>query len=81
MAIGPLTKGALDQFLFGFGDLVIAIADLRQGLIEFSNGRIEHATAHLQNALNRNIDAETKNRFLFEAIMRSALEVRKNAGK
>lgn len=81
VVIGPLTRSDLDNFLFGFSDLTGAVAELRQGLIEFSNGRLQHADAHLQNAMNRNIDAESKHRMMFESIMKSVLEVRKNAGK
>jgi hypothetical protein len=79
--IGPLARTDLDNFLFGFGDLTSALAELRQGLIEFSNGRLEHANAHLQNAINRNIDAESKHRMMFESIMKSVIEVRKNAAR
>jgi hypothetical protein len=81
VVIGALTRSDLDNFLFGFSDLAGAVAELRQGLIEFSNGRLQHADAHLQNAMNRNIDAESKHRMMFESIMKSVLEVRKNAGK
>lgn len=79
--IGPLTRGDLDHFLFAFSDVTTAIAELRQGLIEYSSGHLEVANAHLQNAINRNIDAETKNRLLFEAIMKSVIKARQNAGK
>jgi hypothetical protein len=79
--IGPLTRRALDNLLFSTADISSAVASLRLALIAYSNGDQESANKHLINSISQLIDGETRNRFLFDAIMRSVIEVRKNAGK
>lgn len=81
LIIGPLSRGSLDQFLFAITDISGAIAELRFALIAYSNGKIDRADKHLINSTLLLADGETRNRLLFESIMRSAIEVRQNAGK
>jgi hypothetical protein len=79
--IGPLTRRALDNLLFSTTDISSAVSSLRSALISYSNGDQESANKHLINSMNQLVDGETRNRLLFDAIMRSVIEVRKNAGK
>lgn len=79
--IGPLPRAIWDQFLFSMSDIVTSIAELRMSLIDFSNGRIEAADKHLLNSTSLLTDGEARHRMLFDALIRSAIEVRKNAGK
>ncbi|WP_315729143.1 hypothetical protein [Bradyrhizobium sp. SZCCHNS2015] len=79
--IGSLPRASLDQFLFSIGDIAAAIGNLRAGFIAYSQGQMGAADRHLQNALTRLVDGESRNRILFEEMIRSAIEVRKNAGK
>jgi hypothetical protein len=81
LMIGPLTRGDIDHLLFSFKNVTMAISNLHQGLVEFSNGRIDQANAFLQNATNRTIDGSIHSRLLFEAIMKSIIEARKYASK
>jgi hypothetical protein len=81
IVIGPISRAGWDHFLFSAADIAAGIGQLRLGLIAYSHGQIQTADVFLQNALNRIIDGETRHRILFEEIMRSAIEVRKNAGK
>jgi hypothetical protein len=81
LTIGPLSRGTLDQFLFAITDIAGAIAELRFALIAYSNGKIDRADKHLINSTLLLADGETRNRLLFDSIIRSAIEVRKNAGK
>lgn len=81
LIIGPLSRGALDQFLFSISDIAGAVAELRLALIDYSNGKLERANRHVTNSTTLLADGETRNRLLFDAIMKSAIQVRQNAGK
>jgi hypothetical protein len=79
--IGPLSRRALDHLLFSISDISSSIASLRAALIAYTGNDLATADKLLINSMNHLVDGETRNRLLFGAIMRSVIEVRKNAGK
>jgi hypothetical protein len=79
--IGPLTRAAIDNLLFSTSDISSSIAALRAALLAYTNGDVSSANKYLTSSMNHLVDGETRNRLLFDAIMRSVIEVRKNAGK
>lgn len=81
VVIGPLSRRAIDNLLFSMTDISSSIAALRAALIAYSNGDLESANKYITSSTNLLIDGETRNRLLFDAIMRSVIEVRKHAGK
>lgn len=76
LAVGPITKSALDQLLFSSQDLARAIHALRAAMIFTSNNDLEQAQTCLKNCETATNDATNRNRLLFDAIIRSTLELR-----
>jgi hypothetical protein len=80
VSIGPLTREAIDNLLFSMTDISGSIASLRSALVSYTNGDLETANRHIANSTSYLVDGETRNRLLFDAIVRSVIGVR-NAGK
>ncbi len=81
LVIGLLTKMDLDHLLFSTARISAAINSLQRAVIDLSNNRVEEANTAMVAAANANIEGETHMRKLFFGIMKSVLEVRKNANK
>jgi hypothetical protein len=83
LAVGPLTRNDLDQFLFSIGNIARGIGELQNAIIALSRGDTTRAETLLSNSWNSINDGEARNRILFEAIMRAAMPIPedKNANK
>jgi hypothetical protein len=81
LVIGPLTRADIDHLLFSTARIAASIRALQDAVVELSHSRIDSANAAMTIAINANIEGETHMRKLFFSLMKSALEVRENAGK
>lgn len=81
LIVGPLTKADLDHLLFSTAKTTAAINALQQSIIDASNGRFDEAQFAMIAASNASIEGETHMRKLFFAVMKSVIQVRKNAAK
>ena len=75
-----ITRRDLDRLLFSFNKLSQAQAELHQGLIEWSHGRIAEANAVLHNSNRLNIEAQNEFRQFFMALVISSLRNMGRAG-
>lgn len=79
LAMGPISRANLDQLLFSTQDMGRAIHALRAAIVFASRGDTGQAETCLQNCENATNDAITRNRLLYEAIIKSTLEMRDGA--